>query len=447
MMAPRETPVAFAGRLLPICALATAIAASPAMAGSAEAPVRGGVDLSGEWYFDVLSSPNGPGQRTALFKQEGERVIGFIDSNAASGRFVGHFDGRQLEFTAVLEFGGQPMAAEYRAMVDGDTMTGQIDYGLYGQATFVAHRGRRPDAKSPGEPGAGIVGSATTAGLDAARAGDAFGRLVNGQLVPEMLPVPAGTFLMGDDDPSINPDYNADFRQVHEVRISAFRMSRFPVTNAQFLAFANATGAELPLPPRGWGDYWHRYPNNPAVNVSWQDAAAYARWLADITGEGFRLPTEAEWEYAARAGTRDRRYPWGNRWRVDAANTATWWIGREVTRDEWKAWWDGTGQRLAGSQPMTTRVGRFPPNAWGFHDLIGNVWEWTADWYQADYYAVSPASDPAGPADGEEKVLRGCSWYNQPEVCYLATRDRYAPGLRLYYNGFRVVASPQPPTR
>jgi formylglycine-generating enzyme required for sulfatase activity len=89
---------------------------------------------------------------------------------------------------------------------------------------------------------------------------------------------------------------------------------------------------------------------------------------------------------------------------------------------------------------MTTRVGSFPPNDWGFYDMTGNVWEWVHDWYQADYYAVSPDKDPMGPPSGTEKVLRGCSWYNKPDVCFHATRDRYNPELRLYYNGFRVVA-------
>ena len=112
-------------------------------------------DLSGEWYFDV-SSPNGPGRRDVLFRQEDHRVIGFIESDSASGRFVGSVDGANLEFTAVLEFGGQPMAAVYKAQVDGDSMSGTIDFGVYGRATFTGghsrRRGRRPARCRSREP-------------------------------------------------------------------------------------------------------------------------------------------------------------------------------------------------------------------------------------------------------------------------------------------------------
>ena len=130
----------------------------------------------------------------------------------------------------------------------------------------------------------------------------------------------------------------------------------------------------------------------------------------------------------------------GETWDIDAANISVWRIGRIPDRDGWKAWWDSEGDRMSKSRPMTTRVGSFPPNAWGFYDMAGNVWEWMHDWYQADYYAVSPAKNPLGPPAGDEKALRGCSWYNKPDVCFIATRDRYAPDVRLYYNGFRVVA-------
>jgi len=394
--------------------------------------------LSGEWYFDVLTSPNGPGQREVLFLQEGKRVIGFINSNAASGRFVGHFDGEKLEFTAVLEFGGRPMAAVYRADVDGDTLSGVIEYGLYGQATFVGFRGRRPIALTPTDTK--MIGSARETNLDVASVGDFFGNTEHAVLVPEMIAVKGGRFRMGNNGPDVNPDYGKDFALVHTVEVSSFRMSRFLVTNAQYLAFCAATDREPPIPPKGWGDYLHLYPNHPVTNVNSPDAQAYAHWLSSVSGQSYRLPTEAEWEYAARAGVDGKNYIFGDEWDIDGANISVWRIGKIPDRDEWKAWWDSEGDRMSKSQPMTTQVGRFAPNGWGFYDMTGNVWEWMHDWYQGDYYAKSPGKDPMGPSAGDEKVLRGCSWYNKPGVCFNATRDRYAPELRLYYNGFRVVA-------
>jgi len=415
---------------------ALVVAALTALPGFA----RAATDLSGEWYFDVTSA-NGPGRRDVLFRQEDQRVIGFIESDSASGRFVGRVDGNSLEFTAVLEFGGEPMAAVYRATIDGNTMSGTIDFGLYGRATFTGRRGRRPEASQPADA-AGIEGSAQAAGIGAASDGDFFGVIHDGRLLPEMLAIPAGRFRMGNDSPAVKPEFGADFAHVHTVGISAFRMSRFLVTNAQYLAFSTATKRDAPLPPKGWTGYAARYPNHPVVNVNYDDAVAYTQWLSVVTGAPFRLPTEAEWEYAARSGTEGRNFVFGDEWQVRAANTATWHIGKLVDRDGWKAWWDSSGDRLSKSQPMTTRVGSFAPTPWGLYDMAGNVWQWTADWYQSDYYRVSPAENPTGPATGDEKVLRGCSWYNQPDVCFIATRDRYAPDRRLYYNGFRVVAGP-----
>ena len=394
--------------------------------------------LTGEWHFDVLTSPNGPGRREVLFSQEGDRVIGFIDSNSASGRFVGRLDGDNLKFTAVLEFGGQPMGADYTAKIDGDTMSGVIEYGLYGKATFVGFRGRRPADSTP--QNAVLIGSARDAEIDARNVGDFFGTSSNGMLMPEMLAVQGGRFRMGNNGPAVNPDYGKDFAFVHTVEVSDFHMSRFLVTNAQYLAFCDTTDREPPLPPKGWGDYLHLYPNHPVTNVNVYDAQAYVAWLSSIRNENYRLPTEAEWEYAARAGIDGENYVFGDEWVIDGANISIWRIGAIPDRDGWKTWWDSEGNRMSKSEPMTTRVGSFPPNRWGFYDMTGQVWEWMYDWHQADYYKVSPEKNPMGPPIGDEKVLRGCSWYNKPDVCFNATRDRYAPEVRLYYNGFRVVA-------
>lgn len=405
--------------------------AMPSLLISAPSLSAESLDLSGPWAFQVLTSPNGPGAREVLFKQEGNRVIGFIESNSASGRFVGTLDGTHLEFTAVLEFGGQPLAADYIATVKGDTMEGRIEYGLYGTATFVGQRVVAKTSAADDE----IVGSAKDAKIEAARTGDDFGIMLQGQLAPEMLSVIGGTFQMG----SAKADAGHDYNMPHTVTVSDFSMSRFQVTNAQYAAFIKATGYETPWEPKGWTGYMAKYPNHPVVNVSWYDAKAYTDWLSGLTGETYRLPTEAEWEYAARAGHKGQRYVWGDKWDNKAANISTWRMGYVPDRDGWKEWWDGQGEQMSKSQVMTTRAGSFPPNGWGFYDLVGNVWEWTNDWFQQDYYKTSPRENPMGPETADEKVLRGASWYNKPDVAWTATRDRYAPTVRLDYNGFRVV--------
>jgi len=421
-------------RLLPICAVFLLLIGGAASRAEEE-PIASRPDLSGEWIFDVLTSPNGPGQRDALFRQDGERVIGFIESNTASGGFVGRFDGKHLEFTSVLDFGGLPFAGVYVATVEGDTMEGTIDYGEYGVATFVGRRKSTATESAPSGP-VEIVGAATETDIEAARDGPNFGVVVNGVLTPELVAVAGGTFMMGSDADGAWEDQ----RHVHEVELSGFRLGRFEVTNAQYLAFVRASGSAAPSEPKGWTSYVVTYPNHPAVNVSWEDADAYVNWLSQATGESFRLPTEAEWEYAALAGHDGRIYVWGDAWRNDAANTSSWRAGRTLDRESWKTWWEAEGEALSKSDVMTTRVGSFPPNDRGLYDMSGNVWEWVHDWYRKDYYEVSPLRDPKGPESGREKVLRGASWYNKPDVSAIAVRDRYTPDLRLNYNGFRVAA-------
>ena len=387
-------------------------------------------DLSGEWVFDILTSPNGPGTRDVLIRQEGERVIGFAESEMASGGFVGTFDGTNLKFTVVLKFGNLPVAGDYVAVVEGDTMAGTIDYGDYGTATFEGRRGRREEIDTSGDIVGLVEGTEIGTHVDGR-----FGVELAGVLTPELVDMSDGTFLMGSQ-----AEGSWDDTQVlHQVALSAFRIGRFPVTNAQYAAFCEATNCEPPLDPRGWVGYFKRYPNHPVINVNWEDANAYTRWLSDIADQEFRLPTEAEWEYAALGGDEGRLYSWGDDWQTESGNTLSWHAG-EMLGEDWRVWWQAGGEKKSESQVMTTRVGSFPPNDWDLFDITGNVWEWTNDWYGKDYYEVSPTQDPTGPETGNERVLRGGSWYNKPLTSRIAVRDRYAPDLRLSYNGFRVVA-------
>ena len=314
-------------------------------------------------------------------------------------------------------------------------------------------------------------------------AGEAFDPLTLATDQPiEMVKIPGGTFMMGNDDAKAEP--NA--KPVHEVKISPFRMGKTEVTNAQFAAFVKATGYKtiaerkpkaedypgvpeealvagsavfqevevgtedwrqqgLPHPP--WWQYiaganW-RHPtgpdsdlrgkgNLPVVQIAWTDAVEYCKWAKK------RLPTEAEWEYAARGGLNDAEYSWGKQ---DQGANGKWyantWQGTFPTHD--------TGN---DGYNAPAPVGSFPPNDYGLLDISGNVWEWCSDNYDSNYYANSPKENPQGPEKGEaegqwaRKVRRGGSFLCADEYC-----RRYIPNARdenplnssANHTGFRVV--------
>jgi sulfatase modifying factor 1 len=227
--------------------------------------------------------------------------------------------------------------------------------------------------------------------------------------------VPAGDFLMGGDAGFPNE------RPVHRVRLDAFYIGKGPVTNTQYEQFVQETGHRVPHldDPRAARENWdvrrQTYPpgrrDHPVVVVSWRDAVAYCAWA------GGRLPTEAEWEKAARGGLEGKLYPWG-----DAADP---------------------GRANYDSPAGTTPVGSYPPNGYGLHDMAGNVWEWVADWYDAKYYASSPAANPPGPAQGSVRVLRGGAWLLFAHFCRVAYRFRNSPDFRFPLVGFRLAVTPR----
>jgi sulfatase modifying factor 1 len=220
-----------------------------------------------------------------------------------------------------------------------------------------------------------------------------------------MVLIPAGDFQMGD---SFN-EGNSDERPVHTVYLDAFYIDKYEVTNAQYRKFVQATGHKEPegyiyvnsswALGKPWQDKNYNGDNQPVMCVSWDDAKAYADWA------GERLPTEAEWEYAARGGLSGKRYVWGNEWPPpkNAENFADETFGKVFA-----GWWtiDGYDDGYAYTAP----VGKFTPNGYGLYDMAGNVWEWCADWYGSNYYASSPKSNPTGPSSGLYRVLRGGSW-------------------------------------
>ncbi len=216
----------------------------------------------------------------------------------------------------------------------------------------------------------------------------------------EMVLVPAGEFWMGSDDfPQEKPR--------HRVYLDAYSIDKYEVTNSLYKRFMEATGRKA---PDYWNDSTWNGPTQPVVGVSWHDAEAYCRWA------GKRLPTEAEWEKAAR-GTDGRRYPWGDQWDSSRANSGESKIGKTV--------------------PVGSYPGGVSP--YGAHDLAGNVWEWVADWYDADYYKQSPVRNPTGPASGRDKVLRGGSWFKIPVMLRSAYRDHLWPDYWSKEFGFRCA--------
>jgi formylglycine-generating enzyme required for sulfatase activity len=234
--------------------------------------------------------------------------------------------------------------------------------------------------------------------------------LKDGSLGPKMVWIPAGSFRMGD----IQGSGDSDEKPVHSVSVSRFAMGVYEVTFAESDRFAEATGRQKPS-DKGWGRG-----NRPVINVSWHDATAYAEWLSEQTGKLYRLPSEAEWEYAARAGT-ETKYWWGNEIGSNKANCY------------------GCGSRWDNKQ--TAPVGSFAPNQFGLYDTVGNVWEWCADSWHGSYKGAPTDGMVWRGGDESRRVRRGGSWGNFPRIARSAYRLRSESVKRLVNNGFRVVSS------
>lgn len=261
-----------------------------------------------------------------------------------------------------------------------------------------------------------------------------------------MVELPGGTFTMGTDD---EVGFPADGEgPAREVTLDPFLVDRHAVTNAEFLKFVRDTGYTTEAEEYGWtfvfedflteeaadkvmghpdeapwwaavrGANWFHPEGpgssvedrwtHPVVHVSWRDAAAYARWA------GKRLPTEAEWECAARGGLEGRRYPWGDELRPDGEHRCNIWQGEFPTKNTGD---DG----YLGTAP----VDAFQPNGHGLYNVSGNVWEWCADWWSTDYHVDGPRDNPTGPPDGEAKVMRGGSY-----LCHRSWCNRYRVAAR-----------------
>ncbi len=228
----------------------------------------------------------------------------------------------------------------------------------------------------------------------------------NAVIEPLMRRIPEGYFWMGCDDG------RDDEKPRHRVWVDAFELAAYQATNEEYSRFLEATRNAKPL---SWDDSNFNHPKQPVVTVSWLDAVAYCEWLTLACGKLYRLPTEAEWECAARGGAENSAYPWGDCPPEELPEYA----------DRWKT----------APEP----VGLYSPNAYGLFNLGVNVHEWCSDWYDAGYYACSPERNPSGPAVGVRRASRGGSWRHHIKVTRTAARSSIPPEFKYADYGFRIA--------
>ena len=245
-------------------------------------------------------------------------------------------------------------------------------------------------------------------------------------LKPEMVVIPGGRFQMGCVS---GKNCNDDEKPVHEVRIATFELSKYEVTFEKYDRFMAATGRER-ADDEGWGRG-----QRPAINISWADAVAYTEWLSAKLGERYRLPSEAEWEYAARAGS-VTRYHFGN----DRSQ-----LCRYANHADRSTDYDGRNKRCSdGVGERTATVGSYQPNAFGLHDMHGNVWEWVQDCWNDSYQGAQTDGAARTSRNCGRRVLRGGSWASIPGNLRAAYRNVYTADERNNVFGFRVARTLTP---
>jgi formylglycine-generating enzyme len=220
-------------------------------------------------------------------------------------------------------------------------------------------------------------------------------------LQTELILVEGGTFNMGD---STQPDA----KPIHPIKLNSFYIGKYEVTVAEWKAYCQATGKQMPDTYPVWNEPWRD--DHPIGNITWFDAEEYCKWI------GARLPTEAEWEYAARGGKYSKNLLYSGSSNIDEVS----WH-RDNSKDKYQ------------------KVGTKKPNELGLYDMSGNMWEWCQDWYDRKYYATSPKENPQGPATGVKKIRRGGSWFFAPVKGRVGLRDNYTPTTKLFGLGFRIV--------
>jgi len=251
--------------------------------------------------------------------------------------------------------------------------------------------------------------------------------------------VEEGSFLMGEgagiDDP------------VHEIVLDVYGICPHAVSNEEYKLFCDATNRNYPQEGSNYQaptGYFLNYKDYPVVGISWYDAVSYCNWLSELdnlepcynlsnwifdpTKSGYHLPTEAQWEKAARGALSQKTFPWGDTAPGNRCNYS----GYAGALLETMPDFDGQGRGTIQVESLNT-------NYYGMYNIAGNVWEWCNDWYQRNYYDVSPSENPLGPESGEEKVIRGGAWNTSDIKLHCAFRDRYSPGIKQYDIGFRIA--------
>jgi formylglycine-generating enzyme len=229
---------------------------------------------------------------------------------------------------------------------------------------------------------------------------------LNEPLEPRLVEIPSAWFLMGSVS---GQDCE---RPVHRVWVDSFKLAATQVTNAEYERFLHSTGISA---PPFWSDQNFNHPEQPVAGVSWFDAERYCSWLAERSRRAYRLPSEAEWERAARGDFEQKSFPWGD----DPPRSLPDYAMRWHTGPE--------------------RVACYAPSAFGLYNICDNVHEWCSDWYDANYYSTSPDRNPRGPEDGQRKASRGGSWRHHVKVSRCSARSSIPPEFQYADYGFRVA--------
>ena len=338
-------------------------------------------------------------------------IVTLVEAGLSSSAIVAVIESRGTDFdTSVAQ-----LAALSRAGVDSAVI----------EAMARASASRRSGAAAPQAPGTAASSRSSAASPSAPQAGAApstasarqpgetfSDTLSSGGQGPEMVVIPAGRFRMGCVS---GQDCGDDELPVHEVMIpQAFAVSKYEVTFEDYDRFTYPNRVD----DEGWGRG-----RRPVINVSWDDAQEYVAWLSQQTGQTYRLLSEAEWEYVARAGS-SSAYSWGNDIGTNRANC------------------DGCGSQWDYMQ--TAPVGSFPANVFGVHDMHGNVWEWVEDCWNGSYAGAPSDGSAWRSGNCEGRVLRGGSWYGFPRNLRSANRGRDSTGVRSSVSGFRVARTLTP---